>query len=150
MKYFKRLTIGLLAGISGFLILGLGYNIFIGKPITLNHYFSKYNISYMKIFLTNDEGKILKSKELSKEEIDNFLKQFGSYKIFKPFFRKTFIAEQDKDHIDIHLKNKTNNFDVLFPLTDQGGVNLGRYTFYPYNIKRKEMYYYLLDLLSLS
>ncbi|WFR55656.1 hypothetical protein QA584_18845 [Anaerocolumna sp. AGMB13025] len=148
MKYIKKLVFNLFAAVLGFLLLGWGYNIFIGRPITLNHYFSKHNISQMEIFLTNNDGKTLKSKELMKGEIDNYLKQFGSYKIFKPFFRRTFIAKQDNNHIDLHIKNEANNFDVVFPLTDQGGINLIRYTFYPYKIKHKDMYNYLLDLLA--
>lgn len=155
MKYFKKLIISLLGGIIVFLILGWGYNIVIGKPITLSHYFSIHKVSYMKISLCDNEGKslkskTLKSKELSKEEIDLFLKQFGSYKIFKPFFRRTFIAKQDKSCINIFLGDKANNLVVAFPLTDQGGVNLERYTFYPYNAEHKDMYNYLLDLLGSS
>jgi hypothetical protein len=148
MKYIKRLVLYLSAGLLGFLLLGWGYNIFIGRPITLNHYFSKHNVSHMEILLTNNDGKTLKSKDLTQNEIDNYLKQFGSYKIFKPFFRRTFIAEQNNNHIDLHIKNEANNFDVVFPLTDQGGINLIRYTFYPYKVKHMDMYHYLLNLLA--
>jgi hypothetical protein len=148
MKYIKRLVLYLSAGLLGFLLLGWGYNIFIGRPITLNQYFSEHNITHMEISLTSNDGKTLKSKELTPNEIDNYLKQFGSYKIFKPFFRRTFIAKQNNNHIDLHIKNEANNFDVVFPLTDQGGINLIRYTFYPYKVKHMDMYHYLLNLLA--
>jgi hypothetical protein len=102
----------------------------------------------MKISLCDNEGKSLKSKELSKEETDLYLKQFGPYKIFKPFFRRTFVAKQDKSCINIFLSDKANNLVVAFPITDQGGVNLERYTFYPYHAEHKDMYSYLFNLLG--
>lgn len=153
MKYFKRLIKALLAGILGFLLFGLGYNLFIGKPITLNHYFSEHNVSYMKIGLEYEDGTILKSKELSEEEIETFIKQFGSYKIYKPFFRITFIAKQDNNHINIilsddNINNETRNFEIMFFLSDQGSVNLMRYTFYPYKAKHMDMYNYLINLMG--
>lgn len=150
MKYKNRVIISILAGILGVLLIGFCYNISVGKPITLKYYFTMHNVSYMKIILNNVDGTTMKSKELSIEDIANYLGQYGSYKIFKPFFRKTFIAEQDKNHIEIILRNENNDFEVIFPLTDQGGINLVRYTFYPYKIKHKDMYNYLLDLLKTS
>jgi Zn-dependent M32 family carboxypeptidase len=105
----------------------------------------------MKIIYNNNENALNEeklTKELTNEEIDHFLKQFGSYKIFKPFFRRSFIAKQDKYNIGIHLKNEQGDFAVMFPLTDLGEVNLFRHTFYPYRAQHKDMYDYLLNLLS--
>lgn len=147
MKY-KRVIISTLAGILGVLLIAFCYNIIVGKPITLKNYFTRHNVSYMKIILNNVDGTVMKSKELSKEDMTNYLEQYGSNKIYKPLFRKTFIAEQDKNHIEIILRNENNDFEVMFPLTDQGGINLVRYTFYPYKIKHKDMYDYLLYLLN--
>ncbi len=145
MKIDKRLLLNILILIIGLLLLGLFYNIFIGRPITLKHYYSKHKISCMSIGLNKkDEVSALKYKELSKEEMNNFLDKFGSYKIFKPLFRKAFIARQDDYNIGIRLTNKAHTFDVCFPLTDQGGVNMVFYTFYPYKETHKDIYVYLL------
>ena len=83
----KKIIVSLIAGILGLLILGWGYNVLIGKPITLKHYFFDHHVSYMKIGLTNNDGKTVRTKELTSQELEDFIKQFGSYKIFKPFFK---------------------------------------------------------------
>lgn len=142
----KKLIV--IAGILGLLILGCGYNILIGNPITLNKYFFDNNVSYMKIGLTDNAGKTVKIKELTDQELEDFIEQFGSNKIFKPFFRKTIIGKQSKYYIGINLRDQSKNFEVMFPLTDIGEINLVRYTFYPYKAKHIDMYNYLLDLLS--
>jgi len=149
MKNEKRLIIVLSAGILVLILIGLGYNLFIGKPITLNHYLSDHQVSYMKIGLTNNNGTTVKTKELTKNEINDFLKEFGSYKVYKPFFRKTMIANQNNSYIGIILRDENKSFEVMFPLTDKGEVNLVRYTFYPYKVTHIDMYNYLLDLLSI-
>ncbi len=104
----------------------------------------------MKIGLTDDDGKTLKVRELTDQELKDFIKQFGSYKIFKPFFRRSLIARQSKYYIGINISDPSRNFEVLFPLTDIGEINLVRYTFYPYRAKHIDMYHYLLDLLKLE
>ncbi len=145
---FKKLVVRLLAGILVIILIGLGYNILIGKPITLNHYFTDHHVTYMKIGYTDKDGITEKTKELSQEELDNFLEQFGSYKIFKPFFRKTMIAKQNSAYIGIDIRDEKKDFEVMFSLTDRGEVNLVRYTFYPYHTAHMDMYKYLLNLLS--
>ncbi|BCJ97468.1 hypothetical protein [Anaerocolumna chitinilytica] len=145
---FKRLVVRLIAGILVFILIGLGYNILIGKPVTLNHYFTDHHVTYMKIGYTDKDGITEKTKELSQEELDSFLEQFGSYKIFKPFFRKTMIAKQNSAYISIAIHDEKKDFEVMFPLTDRGEVNLVRYTFYPYNTAHIDMYNYLLNLLD--
>lgn len=144
----KKTIVSLIAGILGLLILGWGYNVFIGKPITLKEYFFDHNVSYMKIGLTDKDGKTVKVKELTGQELTDFMDQFGSYKIFKPFFRKTMIAKQNNYDIGINLRDPSRKFEVMFPLTDTGEINLVRYTFYPYQAKHIDMYNYLLDLLD--
>ena len=149
MKYTKKILTSLLGAILLFLLLGLGYSLFIGRSITLNHYYSINNISYMSISLDNNDGITLKH-ELSTQQIDDFLKQFGFNKIYKPFFGRSFIAKQTAYHIDIRLRDDKNKFDLVFPLTDQGEINLLRYTFYPYKVQHVDMYNYLLNLLENS
>lgn len=144
----KKLIVCFIAGVLGLLILGWGYNVFIGKPITLNKYFLDHNVSYMNIGLTDHDGKTVKMKELTDQELEGFMKQFGSYKIYKPFFRKTMIAKQNNDYIGINLRDQSRKFEVMFPLTDIGEINLVRYTFYPYQATHIDMYNYLLDFLD--
>jgi hypothetical protein len=153
MRYLKRLTVAtvaILGGILGFLLLGLGYSLFIGKPITLNRYYSQHNISNMAIYLDSSNGPTGKVKELTVEQINSFLQEFGSYKVYKSFFRKSLNAKHDNYYINIRLRDSIKNpdFDVFFPLTDQGELKLIRYTFYPYHTKHKDMYSYLFDLLE--
>jgi hypothetical protein len=145
----KKLMVSIIAGILVFLILGWGYNIFIGKPITLSHYFSDNQVSYMKIGFNNGKETV-KTKELTNQELEDFIKKFGSYKIFKPFFRRTMIGKQNKNNIGIVLSSRSKSFSVAFPLTDTGEINLIRYTFYPYQATHIDMYHYLLDLLYLE
>ena len=147
-KMLKKLIVCFIAGVLGLLILAWGYNVFIGKPITLKEYFIDHNVSYMKIGLTDHDGKTVKVKELTDQELGDFMKQFGSYQIFKPFFRKTMIAKQNEYYIGINLRDQLRNFEVMFPLTDIGDINLVRYTFYPYQANHIDMYNYLLDLLD--
>jgi hypothetical protein len=146
----KKIIVSLIAGILGFLLLGWGYNVLIGKPITLKHYFFDHHISYMKIGLTNNNGETVKTKELTSQELEDFIEQFGPYKIFKPFFRKTMIAKQSKYYIGISLRDSSRKFEVMFPLTDTGEINLVRYTFYPYQTTHINMFNYLFDLLYLE
>jgi hypothetical protein len=149
MRIAKRLLLSLSELIIGLLLLGLLYNLLIGRPIILNHYYSKHEISYMSIRLNKrDEVSALKYKELSEDEIKNFLDKYGPYKIFKPLFRKSFIARQDNYNIGIRLTNKAHTFDVYFPLTAQGAVNMIYYTFYPNKGTHKDTYFYLLKLLE--
>jgi len=142
--YILKLLISLLVGTIGILLIWS----FIGRPITLNYYFSKHNVTYMEISQINSDSTLVNSKELSKEEIDDFLKKFGSYKIYDPLFRRSSKTKQDDSHITIALSDPAKKFNVIFPLSDQGSVGLVFYIFYPYNTKHMDMYNHLSNLLD--
>jgi hypothetical protein len=128
--------------------MGLGIILFIGKPITLSKYYSKHEVSSMSVVLKKEDG-TYQEKELSEAEMEGFMKRFGSYKVFKPLLRSSFIALNEKSSLAIRLRSDNKKFDLVGLLTEQGEINLIRYTFYPYRSQHKDINIYLMGLLGI-